>query len=480
MNLAKRSIFSISWNFAANIVVNGMVFGRAIVLARLLPVEVFGIYAGYHAILDVTVTATDFGLANAYVHRAPETENEDQAAAMHFTLRLVLLAAWTLLAVILTLVFMESRQQPPFLWMIASVGIYHLTGPAQAVLVRRVDHRRAAWVNFSTTLLNVLIAVTGAWMGWGIYAIILSEFSAVLAAFVGYYFICPQWRIKLTWRQDILRYYLDFGRRAFAASFLYNLLDRVDDLWTRFRLGEIPMGFYSRAYRFAIYPRLILATPVTQVIGGTYAALKNDRRGLSQAFFRANALLIRSGFLMAGWMALIAPEFIRILLTDKWLPMLDAFRLMLVFTMLDPLKLSISEVLSAVGKPEKVVFTRLIQLATLFAGLALFAPLWGIAGVALAVDLMLLLGIGILLWQAKEFVDYSLPGLFFAPIVSLALGILLTWAIMALPGMPSQDWPVGGVKTVAFGLIYLLTLFLFERQKALEIFRDLVRLFRPA
>ena len=52
MDLAKRSLFSISWNFLANLAVNGVAFVRAILLARLLPVNVFGIYAGYHAILN--------------------------------------------------------------------------------------------------------------------------------------------------------------------------------------------------------------------------------------------------------------------------------------------------------------------------------------------------------------------------------------------------------------------------------------------
>lgn len=478
MNLAKRSLFSISWNFLANLAVNGVAFVRAIFLARLLPVEVFGIYAGYHALLNVTVTLTEFGMLNAFIHQAPETEDEERAAAMHFTLRLFFLICWFFLAVVGSLIFLEPQQSMPILLMILTTVIFQMTLPAQAVLMKRVDHRRVAMIHISLTVVHACIAVTTAYLGWGIYSIIVAELAAGLVTFSGYYFIQPAWRIRLGWYQDIFRYYLDFGKRAFASTFLYNLLDQLDDLWTRFRLGEVPLGFYSKAYRFASYPRFILANPIGLVIGGTYAALKKDRSALSQVFFHANALIIRSGFLLAGWMALIAPEFIRILLTDKWLPMLDAFRFLLVFTLLDPLKLSLSEVLNAVGKPEKVVFTRAVQLVTLVTGLAAFSSRWGIAGVALAVDLMLIVGISILLIQAKQHVDFSVIALFWAPALSLAAGIALTDWLMKLIQFSTNDWYSIALKTLLFGLGYLVVLISLERKRLLSMWSSVSQALR--
>ncbi len=478
MNLAKRSLFSISWNFLSNLAVNGVAFVRAIFLARLLPVEVFGIYTGYHAILGVTVALTEFGMLSAFIHQAPETEDEDRAAAMHFTLRLLFLTLWFTLAVGGSLLFLEPQQAMPLLVMILTTVIFQMTLPAQGVLMKRVDHRRVATINITITLVHAIISVTTAFLGWGIYSIIVAELAAGLVTFVGYYFIRPAWRIRLGWYQDIFRYFLDFGKRAYSATFLYNLLDQLDDLWTRFRIGEVSLGFYSKAYRFASYPRFILANPIGLVIGGTYAALKGDRAALSRAFFHVNALLIRSGFLLAGWMALIAPEFIRILLTDKWLPMLDAFRFLLIFTLLDPLKLSLSEVLNAVGKPEKVVLTRSLQLATLLLGLVLLSPGLGITGVALAVDLMLLVGISILLIQVKQYVDFSTAALFLAPGISLAVGITLTGWIISVIQFPLNDWTSIAIKTLLFGLGYLVILIILERKHLVSMGTSVIQVLK--
>lgn len=471
MDLARRSFLSISWNFAANLAVYALSFTRAIVLARLLPVEAFGIFAGLHAVLAVTVTTTDFGLVSAFVHHAPETEDEDKAAAVHFSMRLVFLLAWGLLALLGGGLLIHGEQLLAWILMTITTVLSELCWPGRAVLARRVDHRRSALITALTTVLNVSVAITLAWMGWGLFSIVVAELLTSTATFLGYYFFKPTWRIRLAWQRDVLRYYLDFGRRAYAATFLYHLLDRLDDIWTRFRLGETPLGFYSRAYRFATFPRLIISTPVTLVIGGTYAELKGDRARLSQTFFRANALLVRSGFLLAGWMALIAPEFIRILLTDKWLPMLDAFRLMLVFTLLDPLKLSISEVLTAVGRPELVVRARLVQLATLVGCLLIFSPASGIVGVALAVDIMLAVGIAILLWNARFFVDFSLAELFAVPAVALGAGLMVTTQVTRVVATGGNDWISGLLKTLVFCLVYLLVLLAFERSKLWQIIR---------
>jgi O-antigen/teichoic acid export membrane protein len=478
MNLAKRSFFSIRWNFLANLAMNGVTFVRAIILARLLPVEVFGIFAGYQALLIVTITLTEFGMLSAYIHQSPETENEEQAAAMHFSLRLLFLFVWMALAISAVFAFLDASQRTPVVIMILTATIFQLTLPAQAVLMKRVDHRRIAVVNTALTLVHALIAVTAAWLGWGLYALIIADLGAALVTFAGFYWIRPVWRIRLAWYQGIFRYYLDFGRRAYAATFLYQLLDQVDDLWTRFQLGEAPLGFYSKAYRFASFPRTVLANPISLVIGGTYAALKTNRAALSQAFFHVNAYLIRSGFLLAGWMALIAPEFIRLLLTDKWSPMLDAFRLMLLFALLDPLKLSIAEVLNAMGKPEKIVFTRVVQLICLLIGLAILSPRFGIAGVALSVDFMLVVGITILLVQARRYVDFSAAALFFAPFMAMAAGIGLTQGTLALFGATLNDVYSIAVKTILFGIGYLFVLVALERERLLSMWKSVMQVLR--
>lgn len=480
MGLARRSLTSVSWNVAANTIGTMVVFGRSIILARWLPVEVFGLYAGWRAIIGITVTLVDFGLSGAFIHHAPETEDEEKSATSHFTLRFSLVSAWVLLMTVGILLFSPPDNRFPFLVLTWSTAILQQTQTAQVILLRRVQHRRLAVLSILTAFLTTIAAILWAWLDASIWAILVTDLISTGIAVTGFYFLRPVWKPKFGWYPSILRYYLSFGSKSFLAVTLYNLLDRVDDLWTRFSLGEVAMGFYSRAYRFATSPRTFLASPITSVIGGTYAELKYDRVRLSQAFFRTNAFLVRSGFLLAGLLALIAPEFIRIFLTDKWLPMLEAFRLMLVFTLFDPLKLAISNVLGAMGRPEIIVKARFIQLIILVAGLVLLSPRWGIAGVAVAVDVMLVVGIAILFWQVRVYVDFSLQALFTMPLLALIVGVSLAFVALISTGSAGNDWMSGSIKLVVFSISYLGVLWLTERRQVIDMVHQMVHSLRSA
>jgi O-antigen/teichoic acid export membrane protein len=155
---------------------------------------------------------------------------------------------------------------------------------------------------------------------------------------------------------------------------------------------------------------------------------------------------------------------------------------MLVFTLLDPIKVTVGNLFIAVGRPEQVVQARLVQLAVLVVGLLALGPLWGIAGVSLAVNVMLVVGMVLLFWKAREHVDFSVRSLFAVPALALVLGMIVARASILIPGVPGSDWRTGGVKALVFGPSYAALVLLLERDQIpmlLNAFRQL-RPTRPA
>jgi len=461
----QRSISSLSWNLVSSLVLVGVGFFRSILLARWLPVEAFGVYSWAGSVIGLSGIIANFGLTKAFINRAPETQNETQAASSYLTLRLIISGLWFILLNGYAIRYTTGNTRTALITLAVTtfLGAY-MTQVPRFILVRRVMHQRLALLQILDTLFATLSALYLAWRGATLWALLITDVVGCALNIWILYFWKPVWRPSLSWNKKHFRYYLNFGRRQLMVDLLLNALDRVDDLWTGISLGDLAMGYYSRAYTFAAYPRKLIAAPVNEVALGAYAELKGDRLRLSQAFFRFNALLVRSGFLLAGLLALIAPEFIRLLLTDKWLPMLSAFQLMLLYTLFDPLKLTISSVFIAMGRPERVARVHAIQLLILLIGLVTLGPRFNIVGVALAVNAMLIVGISLLLWQVREYVDYSLPKLFGIPSLGLGLGLACTYLALQWPNATSSDWHTGAIKTVVFTLAYSVTLGLLERR----------------
>lgn len=476
MGLAWRSVTSTAWNLIVNFVRMPIALIQSIILARLLPVEYFGIVAGMVAVVRLSAIFFEFGFNGAYLHRAPETQDEEHATAVMFSLRIVFFTIWLVGLLVFATFFLEEIRQDVLIVLAFSTYFLEITNVARDVLIRRVQHKRIAILDLTLTIIVFVITVLVAVTTHSIWALLVVNLLSPIITALMLIFWKPVWRPRLDFDRTMVKYYLNFGSRVVSGEVLGVALDKVDDLWTNIFLGDRALGYYSRAYQFALYPRIILAIPVNTVTSGTYAELKYDRRRLSQAFFQVNSLLVRSGFLLAGVLAVIAPEFIRIFLGVKWMPMLEPFRLMLVYTLFDPIKLTIASVLVAVGKPEKVSIARTIQLLIMVVGLFVLGSPYGISGVALAVDLMLVAGIAILLYFVGPYVDYSFKRLFGVPILALAAGIGITWLINALWDQSVSDWLSMIVKGAIFLIGYLGILFLLDGRDIIKESRLIISL----
>ena len=462
------------WNVVANFAQLIILFIRSVLLARLLPVEVFGIYAFATSVVILSSELANFGMGGAFLHRSPETQNEEQAAAIHFTLKSIFTLSRSVLLIGGALVFASGQTQSAILILTATTAGLGMAQTAQLLLIRRVEHRRLAILQTLNALGTTAVASSLAWRGVTLWALLATDLVTLVLTLTFLYVWRPVWRPRFAWSSPAVRYYLRFGSRNFLAGALYRALDNVDDLWTGIFLGTTALSYYSRAYTFATYPRRILAAPVDAVATGTYAELKGDRHRLSQAFFRTNAILVRSGFFLAGLLALIAPEFIRLLLGAKWLPMLEAFRLMLIFTLLDPIKLTVGNLFIAVGRPEQVLQARTIQLVVLLVGL--FALGWslGIVGVALAMDIMLVVGIATLFRRARGYVDFSLRALFGIPTLALLLAMIPAHIASTVPLVSGSDWYTLLIKTAFFASIYGTVIVAMEGSQLKESISSLV------
>lgn len=464
--LAGRTVTAMSWHISVGSVTAVLLLIRTTLLTRWVSPVHFGTYTLAYAIVAGSSILANFGLAKAFLHRAPESHDEDQAAATHFTLQAAFAGIWCALLIACTLLFAEGALRTALLVITPAVFGILLTETPRYVLIRRVVHRRLAILAFSNIILTTGVALPLAWQGAGLWALLVTDVVSLMVHVIVLFGWRPVWKPRLGWSPRSVRYFLRFGSKNMLADLSAQLIDRLDDIWTGVYLGSTPLGYYSRAYAFAGHPRRLLSGPIQAVAGGTYAELKGDRARLSQAFFRVNAMLVRAGFLVAGMLYLIMPEFIHLFLTETWRSILPAFRLLLIFMLLDPIRRTVADLYVAVGRPGRIVQAYAIQLVVLLTGLYALGSLWGIAGVAIAVDVMLVAGVAFLLRGARRYVDYSLRRLLLIPALALACAIAIPYLAFWLSGAPDNPWLSALSKLLLSGGAYLSVLLPLERNEA--------------
>lgn len=479
MNLARRSITSSIYNIAANIA--ALIFGfiTSIFLARLLEPDVFGVFAFVHSIVTLTIALPEFGFAAAFMHRTGgEGVVSEEILRVYFTLKLIFSTIWAIAMTTGVLLLAPATSRWVFYIFIAATYVSQQTTVVNVLLARRVQFRRLAIAQVVTAAATPCVSLLLAWYGWGLWALLAGKIVSVIVDVLVLYVIRPVWRPRLGWSAELTRYFIGFGSKVFGTTLLTQALDRVDDIWTGIFLGDRALGFYDKSYSFATYPRAVLSAPVTQVVAGSYSELRDDRPRLSQMFSWVNILLSRANFWVAALIWLIAPEFIRLALGVKWLPILMPFRLMLVYTLFDPIKSMIGSLLIICGVPQRVIRTRIIQLLVMILGLFTLGPWLGIVGVALAVDLMLVVGMTIFYIEARRFVDFSVARFFNIPVLAMGIGLAGVQITLTCCKLGENDWLNAGVKIALFSTLYAGLLAVCEGRQLLEMLHKLWQVYR--
>lgn len=473
-NLTSRSIKSVKWNSISNIVQISFSIIQTIVLARLLPIAAFGVYAGALAITQITGSLASFGMHSAFLYRSKYTEDIEKTAAIHFTLQLVISIIWTGLMLFGGLLLIKPTADgflTVFMIITISQTILNISNTPRLIIARRVEYKRIATITIVDTILTFILSIFLAVIGKPLLALAITNIVNAFTHLILLYFWKPIFKPKFAWDSKIVKFFLSFGSRQVIAGLLLNALDRFDELWIKIYLGNNPLGYYSKAFSFAQYPSKIVAAPISNVSNATYAEIAGDRKKLSEAFLRTNSLLIYSGFFIVGSFLLAAPEFIRIVLGERWMPMLLALQIMLPYAMFEPIKQTMSNIFLSVGKPETIVRIRTIQLVIMIIGLFIFGTRFGIEGVAIAADITILVGISLVLILLRKHVDYSLKKLFATPVVAFMLGFFISFGIDRLFLETINDLPSALVKISIFSGIFIAIGFLFDKKEFVTIYR---------
>ena len=424
MTLARRFIQSGLWATGGNAVATALAIVRSIALARMLPIEVFGIYAFSGAVTGLTAVLAAYGLSDALIHRAEETRDAERAAATHFTLTLLFAVIWTVALLSFAFTFYDGQMLTALVVMTGTQAGMQLCGTPSSLLKREVNHRPLALLWMTSTALSTLIAIVLASTGQGLWALLAVDVVVTVMSLVILFRWGPRWRPRLLWDRPAVRYFLRFGSRNVVGRLIEEALQRIDKLWTGAVVGHQGLGLYSRASVYSRAPSQIVGRPLALVITGVYAELAGDRPRLSHAVARVTELLLHGSAALGVMVAVIAPDLIAWLIGEKWLGMVDTFRILIVASVPLLIARTLSQLLLAVGQPGKVMRVGFVRLLVLAASLVTMGYAFGIEGVAASVLTSSIVGLFLLMRCAADHVDLSAGRLLGPAFAAIAAGLL--------------------------------------------------------
>jgi PST family polysaccharide transporter len=340
-----------------------------------------------------------------------------------------------------------------------------------AVLERRLDFRRRATVEISTSVLYALLAVGLLVAGAGVWSLIAARLVLTATRLVGFWLRAPVrprvWRIP---HRDILKRLLGYGAFLNGAAILGFVSENLDTVVIGAAAGAHVLGAYALAFVVANLVPTFLSFTLNRVTVPLYAAVRDSRARLQEAW--ATAVHFCAVVMMPTSLGLlfVAPNAFVDILGANWRPAEPFLRVLALYAIARALGDAGMSLLSGTGRPRQAMAARAVGLAAALATLLPLKAALGATGIALAFAIgrtaVAVVVVAVTREAASRRLTRALPSVLAA---ALAVGAARLCGLAAPAGAVA-----GSVELIALIVVYpalLIALDAWVRERAHMVFR---------
>lgn len=383
----------------------GLVF--LVILARLLTPEDYGLVSLLGAIIALSLTVVDSGLAKTLVQKQ-DLQPDDEVTA--FTLQIGLGLAMSM-AIFLSAPWVARFFADPRLEALTYAASLRplLTSFApiqQARLERRMDFKSQAIVDLLANLLAGIAATAIACMGYGPWALI-AQMLMWAGCRSGLLWLRHPWRPAGRFTRASVCALLPFSWRLLVSGFINSAFSQLHTLAIGRLLAITDVGLYNRARSLQEPVTAAIGTIVHKVSFSAYARLQDDRNALLAAYRKTMRLMSAINAPAMLGLAAVAPTLVPAVLGSQWTdatPLVQGFALCGLFI---PLTAQAQHVLLAMGRADLVL--RLTILKHALTVLLLAATLqYGLIAIVIGIGIRCILMQAIVCVALKRHLGYPL------------------------------------------------------------------------
>ena len=386
-NLSQRAVRGGFWVFSLRIVQRLFSLARLVILARILAPHDFGLMGIALLTMATLETFSQTGFQAALIQKKEDIESYVDAAWTVLILRGFLL--FTLLCLIAphAAIFFEAPEAKPIIQVIGfSLLLQAFTNIGVIYFQKELEFNKQVVYQFCGTLADFIVAVSAVLILGNVWALVFGLLAGNATMLIVSYLIHP-YRPHLSSDLGKVKELFGYGKWILRSSILVFLITQGDDIFVGKLLGVTALGFYQLAYRISNMPATEITHVISQVTFPAYSKLQDDLPKLREAYLKVLQFTAFLSFPIAGLIFVLAPDFTKIFLGEKWMPMVPAMQVLVFAGLVRSIAATSGYIFYAVGKPKIDTRWQIVRLSVLAALIYPFTIKWGILGTSIVVFL---------------------------------------------------------------------------------------------
>ena len=308
---------AVRWTVGATLTRQGFQIVGAVVLARILGPETYGVISLAMLYTVVSALILDQGLAAALIQRPMLDAHLPGAVA---TLNLGLAAVVGSLTFVAAPWIETFFDAPPLATILRILGAGLLLKAAvivpRALLTRHLNFKLLGKADIAGAVLGTAAGVIAAVSGAASYSVVYLTFGADLTLLV----------LLLAWKQvqrpnfrlGLLPPILPFSVRIFATNVIAAFSRNTDNVLVGRYLGVASLSFYAMAYRVLVIPVQMVGQTAARFMFPLLSREARDKLAMANHLYTCSQVLAAVTVPVMVWVACAADGLVELVLGDPW------------------------------------------------------------------------------------------------------------------------------------------------------------------
>jgi len=479
--LDDQALRSVPWTLLSYIGNRGIGFIAQLVLARLLVPSDFGLIALANTTMLLMTWLRDVGLAATIISR-PNLTREEQGTVLTLMIAfsVVISLVGVALAPAIASLFNASRLESIVRVLSLSVSLGGFAGFAEAQLQKHMEFNKRFVAQMVQAGSYAGVAIVLAAAGVGVWSQVAGTLAMMTIGTAAMAYMARAYWVPLRWNGEEARDILTTSSGFLAQVILYFFQQNTDYVVVGRYLSKAQTGFYYTAYRLAELPFSAISDPVARVTFAAFSGMRTRGERIEEPYLSVLRLVTVVSCPLGALMSGLADPFIRVVLGDKWVPMVGVLAVHGAWSAIRPFQNTASWLLNSSGGQGTLARINAYLYVPLVPALVIAAKQSGIVAVAWVIVAFTAFTLVAFVFAARRLVDLR-PVQQFRAAAPALVACVPAWgasygAAHALSGAPLAGLLLGAIAGLA---AYVATLCAIDvdiiRQSHAQIRRTLGR-----
>lgn len=354
------------WKLAERVGAQFVTLAISIILARLLTPDdysVVGVVNIFFAFCNIFI----IGGFNTALIQKKDADKQDYSSVLWVSLAIsfVLYAALFIAAPWIGELYNKPLLGPVFRVMGITLIIDAVKAVVYAYVSNQLQFKKFFFATLVGTLGSAMVGIVMAFNGMGPWALVAQKMISSIADTLVLTF-SSKFRVQLKVSFARIKQLFSYGWKIFVSSLISTTYDQLNPLIIGLRFSAVDLSFYTKGQSFPLALNYTLDGALTSVLFPVMSKVQDDKDRVleyTRKFMRIASYVVFPS--MVGFLA-VSDSFVRVLLTDKWMPASIYIKLFCITYMFNIIQNGNLQTIRAIGRSDIILKLEILKKSLYF------------------------------------------------------------------------------------------------------------------